>query len=466
MSSPSLPLAPPASHTTQYVTAAAATIGAFCMGTILGYSSPSSPQLQAANGTNCSLPGVDPFTDLQTSWYSSSVNLGALAGVPTTGLLLNRMGRKPTMVWSALPFLVGWGLIGLGQGFWMLLFGRVFCGVCAGLASLAIPTYVGEIASPEVRGTLGTGFQLLVTIGVLFAYLVGEFVCWRWLALACLVPALLFATAMLFAKESPTYLVTSGKHVQAREALTHFRGEKYNIEPELVALQDSISTEKVSMGELLKPHNMRPLVISLCLMLFQQCSGINAILFNLNEIFAESSSSDGSSMDSATSSVVIAAVQVGMTGVASVLMDRAGRKVLLLASSSAMALSLAAMGTYFTIKNAGGDVSSITWLPLVSLIVFIAFFSVGFGPIPWLMMGEIFSADVKELASTVAAMSNWLLSFVVTLVYKPLVSAIGDAGVYWMYTGFCGASFLFCLLVVKETKGKTSREIAAMFGAK
>uniref|UniRef100_A0A6A7G433 Facilitated trehalose transporter Tret1-like isoform X1 n=1 Tax=Hirondellea gigas TaxID=1518452 RepID=A0A6A7G433_9CRUS len=452
------------SHIKQYIAALAATMGAFSMGCILGYSSPAGAQLQGnSTGIECPLVDDEPLSSIEISWFSSAVNLGALIGAPVTGFLINSIGRRGTMMASLVIFLLGWGLIGGGQNFAMLVAGRVFCGFCAGCVSLTVPTYLSEIASTDVRGMLGSGFQLMVVLGLLYTYSVGAVICWRYLALASFVPAIIFSVSMYFCKESPAYLLANDKHQDAMETLQFFRGEKYNVGGELLQLRMAIDegkANKVSFKDLKAPHILRPLIISLALMFFQQFSGINAILFNLTTIFEQANVD----MSADACSIIIAVVQVVATVVASVLIDRAGRKILLLVSSSAMAVALVAMGVYFYMAETDQDMSSLGWLPLVSLIGFIAFFSVGYGPVPWVMMSELFSPDVRELASTLATLTNWSMSFVVTLIFKPLQSAINNSGVYWMFAGFCVVNFIFCFVFVKETKGLTSEQISALFG--
>ncbi|XP_018012769.1 facilitated trehalose transporter Tret1 isoform X2 [Hyalella azteca] len=466
------------SHMAQYITALAATMGALSMGAILGYSSPAGSQLKGpdlppnvtlnVSNIDCPLIHDEPLTDNQISWFGSTVNIGALIGAPLGGVCINLIGRRTTMVATIAPFLLGWFLIEFANNFAMLVAGRIFCGICCGLVSLSVPTYIGEIASPDIRGLLGTGFQLMVVIGILYVYSLGAGLCWQWIALLCLIPAVVFCVAMFFSKESPVFLLSKNKSQEAKEALQFFRGEHYNIEPELQQLTQSIEEaqrNKASFRDLKTPYILKPLLISLALMFFQQTSGINAILFNLNEIFKSAHVELGED----ASSIIIAAVQVVATCLGAVLMDRAGRKLLLILSAGAMCISLVGMGAYFFVseqdlENHTTNADSLGWLPLLSMIIFITFFSIGFGPIPWLMMGELFSAEVRELASTLATLTNWLLSFIVTLVFQPLIDAINNSGVYWLFAIFCACSFVFSLLVVKETKGKTIEEITFMFG--
>ncbi|KAG7154095.1 Facilitated trehalose transporter Tret1-2-like 6 [Homarus americanus] len=417
-------------------------MGALAMGTVLGYSSPAGVKLMS-NSTTGSLH----LTKEQNMWFSSSMNLGALVGGPVGGVCLNTLGRRGTIMALVAPFSLGWLLIALARNFAMLISGRIVTGLCAGMTSLVVPTYIGEYASADVRGTLGSAFQLMVTIGVVYSYALGALVStWQLLAGLCIIPSILCCVLMLFTKESPSFLLSKGKEEQATAALQFFRGKDCNIQTELDMMRQSMEEakhNKTSLKDFMKPYILKPLMISLTLMFFQQFSGVNPVLFNLTTIFS-----------------------VAATFLATVLMDKAGRKLLLIVSSSLMALSIVALGEFFyeKMEDESWAIKKLSWLPLVSLIIFISAFSIGYGPIPWLMIGELFPSNVKEAAGSFSTMVNWSLSFVVTLSFVPLQSVLGVHGVYWLYGSICVVNLLFCVTLVPETKGKTLDEITAYFG--
>ncbi|KAK8733783.1 hypothetical protein OTU49_006478 [Cherax quadricarinatus] len=447
-------------HLMQLLAAISVTFGALSYGTGLGYASPAGPMLKD-NSTNETLV----ITDDQNNWFSSTVNVGALVGGLLGGVCINMMGRKWTMVVSVFPFLASWALIGFAQNFAMLISGRVVMGLTAGVTCIAVPTYIGEISSPDIRGTLSTFFQLMVVVGIEYGYVFGAIMnTWRGLAGICAIPAVIYLVLLLFVKESPPYLLSKGKDKEAREALQFFRGRDYNVEAELQVMQQlqEARGENTSFRDLMAPYILKPLFICLSVMMFQQLSGINAVLFNLNTIFEVS----GSDISDDVSAIIVGAVQVVATIVAGGLMDKAGRKLLLIISAAAMVISLVALDVFFYEKaqDEAWAVSTLGWLPLTSLIIFISAFSIGYGPIPWVMMGELFSLNVREAASSLATMVNWTLSFIITLVFEPLQTAIGEFGTYWLFAGFCTINLIFCVLVVPETKGKTQQEITAYFG--
>ncbi|XP_069988510.1 facilitated trehalose transporter Tret1 [Penaeus vannamei] len=454
---------------TQYLAATAACLGAACSGAVMGFSAPAGPQL-IRNASDSSQNDSDAdnalmLTSLEYSWFSSLPNLAAAAVGPFAGLAMNKIGRRGTMLASVAPFVVGWVLICLAGDLWTLLAGRLVTGFTMGTMSVVCPTFIGEFATPDVRGLLGSGFQLFATLGLLGVYVVGSAVEWRVLAGTCVSVPLLFGLASLFIQESPSFLLQKGRDSQAEKSLRWYRGSDYNVKAELEAtkknLQELQAGGRVGLRGLGRPCVLRPLLVSLGLMFFQQLCGINAILFNANTVFQDS----GSRMGRDASSVVVAATQVLGTLLASFLMDRTGRKVLLLLSSVVMTLALAALGAYFVLKEKDADfaTSALGWLPLAGLVAFIAAFALAFGPIPWLMMGELFPRDAREIAGSLASAFNWSLSFLVTLTFLPLQEAIGSAAVYWTFAVVCISSFIFCLSLVPETKGRTLEEITQMF---
>ncbi|KAK7069721.1 hypothetical protein SK128_004718 [Halocaridina rubra] len=260
-------------------------------------------------------------------------------------------------------------------------------------------------------------------------------------------------------------MIIRGKTILSTLLNRWFRGKEYDCESELQAAKENIqelqAQGKAGIKVLNRPYILRPLLISLGLMFFQQLCGVNAILFNANTIFRDS----GSSLGDNASSVIVAATQSISTLCASIIMDKAGRRILLLFSSAVMTVSLVAVGAYFFVKEKNEEYATGTlgWLPLTGLVVFMIAFSIAYGPIPWLMMGELFPRDAREIAGSIASSTNWGLSFIVTLGFGPLQDVIGSYSVYWIFASVCVLSFFFCLYYVPETKGRTLEEITQLF---
>lgn len=206
------------------------------------------------------------------------------------------------------------------------------------------------------------------------------------------------------------------------------------------------------------PTNRRGFTISVMLMFFQQFSGINAVIFYTVEIFE----SAGSTMNANISTIIVGVVQVLMTFAAAVLVERAGRKILLIQSSAIMGICLAVLGIYFNLKNNNHDVSSIGWIPLLSMVMFIVSFSLGYGPIPWMMMGELLPPEVKGIATSLVVLFNWIAVFIVTKSFSLLTTSFGNDVTFWIFAVIMAFGTIYGLKQVFETKGKSNAQIQLM----
>lgn len=351
--------------------------GAFAAGTTLGWSSPIKQAL------------VDPSNDTERAyeftitndgyaWIGSSVTLGAALVCLVIGTIIQIFGRKLTMLLLVIPFTVGWALVIFATNLAMLISGRFLLGISGGAFCVAAPTYIGEIAQSSVRGSLGSYFQLMLVVGVLFSYIVGAYANVLALNLICASLPLIFGIIFMFMPETPTYLISKGKKEAAAKSLKWLRGSQYDYSGELADLQAQHETEKnnkVSIFTALgRRSTKRALFISLGLMFFQQMSGINAVIFFTKDIFEMAGTSD-----SGKATIIVGIMQVISVFISSIIVDKLGRRLLLIPSSIVMILCTFLMGVYFYKKDQGDDISSLSWLPISSLCMFIILFSLGFG---------------------------------------------------------------------------------------
>ncbi|XP_006005197.1 solute carrier family 2, facilitated glucose transporter member 8 isoform X2 [Latimeria chalumnae] len=339
--------------------------------------------------------------------------------------------------------------------------------------------YIAETAHQRIRGTLGSCVQLMVVIGIMGAYIAGLVFDWRWLAVLCSIPPTLMLLFMCFMPETPRFLLSQNHCPEAVAALKFLRGPDVDHEWECrqIEINSSEQGSKLKLAELKNPAIYKPLLIGILLMFFQQLTGINAVMFYAESIFEEANFKNGS-----VASVIVAAVQVLFTAVAALIMDRAGRKVLLTLSGIIMALSTAAFGVYFKISNVShnstlhdlyqsttqnpmpqGDENHLAWLALTSMGFFIAGFALGWGPIPWLVMSEIFPVKARGIASGTCVLANWGMAFLITKEFHDLMGLLSSYGTFWLFSGFCALSVLFTCFCVPETKGKTLEQIEANF---
>jgi SP family facilitated glucose transporter-like MFS transporter 8 len=422
------------------------------IGTVLAWTSPTLPELQSTNSTL-------PVTPGEGSWIGSLMAVGAIVGAVPAGFFADRFGRKIVILGLSVPFLLSWILIVVANSVGLLYLARLIAGFATGATSVVAPMFVGEIAESSVRGALGSFFQVMLTVGILFTYIVGAVANYTWLGiLSGIIPVALFVTFSRV-QESPTYLMKRHRAEEARKSLQYYRGSSHNIWREFQELEKDISEStrnKASIRDLVSSRATRKaMIISLGLMIIQQLSGINAVIFYSVKIFCAAEST----LDPKVSAIIVAIVQVLVTYASSAMVDRAGRRILLLLSAGIMAICLAILGLYFSLKNRGDGVSGIGWLPLICVAVFIVMFSLGFGPLPWMMMGELFAPSVKGVASSIAVCTNWTLVFIVTFTFGKLIDWLGEHWTFWLFAVICCIGTAFVFFVVPETKGKTLTEI-------
>lgn len=441
----------------QYIAALAAAGGALASGTVLGWTSPTQNQIESGHyGFPVS---VDHF-----SWVGSITNIGAALSCIPIGMLCQKFGRKLTMLAMVLPFILGWALIIWANSVGTLIAGRFFLGIAAGAFCVAAPMYTGEIASKQIRGILGTFFQLMITIGILFVYAVGSGVSAFTLSIICGIIPLVFGVVFVFMPESPLYLVTKGQSDKAVDSIKWLRGSKYDANAEVAELnkehEERTSDKQASLWKALRrPDSLQAMGIGLGLMFFQQTSGINAVIFFTTDIFRDANTDIKPEM----ATIIIGVMQVIATVVAVMVVDRLGRRILLLSSGLMMALCTLALGVYFYLKDQSAEkVASLGWLPILSLCVFIIMFSFGFGPVPWLMMGELFAQDIKGFAAALAGTTNWLLSFLITKTFNSLRLSLGSGGTFWLFSGLTLLGTVFVFMFLPETKGRSLAEIQGL----
>uniref|UniRef100_A0A3Q3X2P3 Solute carrier family 2, facilitated glucose transporter member 8 n=1 Tax=Mola mola TaxID=94237 RepID=A0A3Q3X2P3_MOLML len=454
-----------------YLATFASVLGPLSFGFVLGYSSPVIPQL-----THNSDPRLLLDND-QASWFGSIVTVGAAVGGLLGGWMVEKIGRKLSLMFCSLPFVFGFTIIIAAQNVWMLYVGRLVTGLASGVTSLVVPLYISEMAHERVRGTLGSCVQLMVVLGIMGAYLAGLFIDWRWLAICCSVPPSLMMVCMCFMPETPRFLLSQGKRREAEEALRFLRGLDAPIQLECARIEDASEEQgsRFQIADLKDPGVYKPLVIGFMLMVFQQMTGINAIMFYAQNIFEQAHFKVNTSD---LASVIVGVIQVIFTGVAVLIMDRAGRKVLLIISGVSMAISTTAFGIYFYLISrqhiptssshamlAASEAAhtDLAWLALASMAVFITGFALGWGPVPWLIMSEIFPIKVRGFASAVCVLTNWSMAFVVTKTFQYMMNFLTSAGTFWMFACMCVANVIFTIAFIPETKGKTLEQIEATF---
>ncbi|XP_033998215.1 solute carrier family 2, facilitated glucose transporter member 6 [Trematomus bernacchii] len=464
-----------------YLAVFSAILGNFSFGYSLVYSSPVLPQLQS--------PDVDPRLRMgkeQAAWFGSIYTLGAAAGGLGAMLLNDLIGRKLSIMTSAVPSTIGYLLMGGASDFWMLLLGRFLTGVAGGMTAGSIPVYISEISHKRVRGAMGSCPQITAVTGALVLYALGLVLRWRWLAAVGGVPALLMVVLLVFMPNSPRRLIKLGREQQAEKALRWLRGEHYDTQVEINDIQHSINTQaKVTWSQLATPVYYRPILISVGMRFLQQMTGITPILIYMEPIFAKSKVSLPARYDAA----IVGAFRLFAVAVAASLMDRAGRKALLYTSSLLMFLSsltltiishttpcppgpaplnLTTSLDYISHDAIGSalDASQQTsagLIPLISTMVFIFGYAMGWGPITWLLMSEVLPLVTRGVASGLCVAVSWLTAFALTQAFVHLVEDYSLFVPYLCFTVVCVFCLLFTAVCVPETRGRSLEEIENYF---
>ncbi|KAH8354983.1 hypothetical protein KR093_003276, partial [Drosophila rubida] len=456
----------------QIVAALAVSMCSYCVGNAVAYTSPALPSMTNENQTHFS---VSPQ---EASWVGGIMPLAGLTGGICGGPLIMYLGRKRTAMMTFVPFIVGWLLIANAAAVSMVLTGRTLCGYAVGVASLAMPVYLGEVIHPLIRGVLGLLPTLIGNMGMLLCFVVGSFTTWWQLAFVSGAMCIPFFVLLMLVPESPRWYLASGKTEKAANALARLRRQDANVSDELKEMVKSMGdvTDTPSCKELFQKKYCRAVSIAVALMVFQQLSGINAVIFYTVMIFDLS----GSTIDSHLSAIIVGVVNFMATLIATFIIDLAGRKMLLYISAIAMSMTLLVLTAFFYVKSNGVNMSDISWVPLVSFMIYVLGFSMGFGPIPWLMMGEILPSRIRGPAASVVVGSNWGCTFIVTKTFQDLIGEppklfplshqsnarlflrsdyAGAHGAFGFFCFICIMAIVFIKLVVPETKNKSLEQI-------
>jgi len=393
----------------------------------------------------------------------SSVLLGSLAGAAIGGVLADRLGRRKLLIVTAIVF--GCGAIGaaLAPGTITLVAARLVAGMAIGIASFVAPLYISEIAPVAIRGKLVSINQVALTSGIVISYLIDYAFAgsqaWRWMFAMAVVPAAAFGVGLLFIPNSPRWLVARGHTDQARAVLEKIRSPD-EVKGELGQIGQSVSQQKGTWSELLSPLLRSAMIVGVGLAIAQQVTGINTVIYYAPTIlkFAGMSSAPAAIL----ASVGVGVVNVVLTLAAMQLIDRVGRRPLLLVSLAGMAVSLFVLGLAFSLPQFS---SSLAWIAIASLMVYVGSFAVGLGPVFWLVLSEIYPLGIRGRAMSVGTIANWGANLIVALSFLTLTQVLGKPATFWLYGGVTIAAWLFAFFLVPETKGKTLEQIEAHFRA-
>ena len=416
-----------------------------------------------------------------TGFNVASILLGCAAGAFIAGTLADRFGRRNVMIATALMFAIGaWGS-GISHSSAEFVASRLLAGLAIGAASVICPAYISEIAPAAVRGRLASLQQLAIVIGLFMAFLSNYLIAnaaggasnpfwlgfagWQWMFWVGMIPALVFLLALLFIPESPRYLVAAGETDKARAVLARL-DHAADAEAKVREIERTLQADhKPRMADLIDAATgrIRPVLwIGIGLAVFQQLVGINVVFYYGEVLWSAAGFAQG---DALLINVIGGAVNVASTFVAIALIDKVGRKPLLLFGSIGMAITLGGLAWIFgasPVEAGNLKLSSATGtLALLLANAYVVCFGVSWGPVMWVMLGEMFPNRIRGSALAVAGLFQWLSNFLITWTFPMLLAGIGLAGAYGLYTLAAAVSVVFVVKFVYETRG---RELEQMSG--
>ncbi len=395
----------------------------------------------------------------------SGVLLGATIGAIVGGKAADFFGRRKVLLVTAAIFGIGALASAMAPSPAILIVSRVVLGLAIGLASTNVPVYLSEVAPSHARGWVVSLFQLAVTVGIVVAYLTDYVFAsvegWRWMLGLAVAPALVFGTGMFFLPETPRWLIRGGQHEVAHRVLIRIR-KHADVHAEIEEIKASLvqQTESGRWGDLLSRHVRPALIVGLGLAIFQQITGINTVIYYAPKILQAAGFNSASGAILATAGVGV--VNVGMTIIAMFLVDRAGRRPLLLVGIAGMIVTLAMLGLSFRISDQSVQLA---WIAVICLMGYVASFAISLGPIFWLMIAEIYPLKIRGLAEGMAATFNWGSNLAVSLTFLTLLEKLGASSTFLLYAFASVASWFFAYYLVPETKGRTLEEIEAFWRA-
>ncbi|GIY61048.1 facilitated trehalose transporter Tret1 [Caerostris darwini] len=454
-----IPLLPIVNLKNTHFASGSALLYIIVLGMVSSYSAPATVDMQ--------LPG-SRFRDItadEITWIASLPQVSGVVGNFLSGYVTHKLGRKATLMFISTSYTTGWLAIAYAPSVPIIYLGRLISGFSAGICAVAVPTYIVEIAPTEIRGFLTSGFQVAFSVGVFLVICLGAVLRWSWLAISGAVLTTIAVCLMVIMPESPAWLVQESRIGEAMNGLKFLKGKNADLKKELQEISDNqilFKSDKFSFREFLNPIFYKPLGFSVLLMVFQQVSGVNIVLSYTVEVFG----SIGSSVDPHIASVLVAAVQIAGTIVSSILIDKSGRKRLYITSATCMSVSYFVLGVYsYIVKKSEHPVNLhyYGWIPLVSLTVYMFAFSLGLGPIPFVMTPEMAPIRFRSMIVAIGFLMGSLSGFIVTKTFEDGRALLGIYGLLWLYSGLCLLSALFGCFILPETKGLSFREIHRSF---
>lgn len=402
-----------------------------------------------------------PLSALEQGWVVSSALVGAVLGAAANGVLADVYGRKKVIIATAIIFALGSLLCGFATSVFWLICGRMILGLAIGMVNFVIPLYLSELSPQKVRGMLVSLYQLAITAGILFSYLINRVFAlseynWRWMLGAGLIPALILLIGISFLGDTPRWLISKKRDAEAREIFKKIEPDA-NPNEHIAEIKSTLKsqTKTSSQKTPFQKWMIMPVVVGVGMMFMQICTGINTIIYYTATIFKAAGFTD--TLGALYATIGVGVVNFTMTFVAIFFTDKVGRKPLLYAGLCGVTLSLFALGSSFFLTDVLGD--NLKWVAVASIVVYIACFAFSLGPIGWIIVSEIMPLKIRGLAMSLCTMANFGFNFIVALTFPVLLEKIGEAYTFWIFGVIGIFSLFFTYKYLPETKGRSLEQI-------
>jgi SP family arabinose:H+ symporter-like MFS transporter len=403
------------------------------------------------------------LNNLQTETAASALLLGCLLGAAGASLVGDRLGRRKSLLVAAILFAASTTASALANSVLVFSTGRLIGGLAIGLASVLTPVYIAEVAPARHRGRLVSMNQLAIVVGILAAYVVSWGLAdlgdssWRWMLGVAAIPAIIFFLGLLAIPESPRWLISHNQREKGRKVLARIFGAQ-EADAQVALVEEAASVEEGTWHEVFAKPMRKPLAIALALAVLCQITGINTVLYYGSILISEHVHGESAA------AVLMANVIIGGTNLIATLialrcLDRWGRRAMLLASTGGMVVSLAALVIGYRLPGIP------PWIILVCILGYTGFFAFGMGPVPWVIISEIFPNKIRGRAASIATSALWTGTLVVTFTFLSLIRALGVSGTFGIYAVLSLFSFVFIWRSIPETRGKTLEQIQHEWGA-
>jgi len=408
------------------------------------------------------------LNEFQVGWAVSSLIIGCIVGALSSGVLSEKYGRKRVLIAAAILFIIGSVFSAIPNTFNEFIIARMIGGIGIGITSTLCPLYNAEIAPAKYRGRLVALNQLATVTGISLVYFINVWIAglgdaawdistaWRWMFAVGIIPGLIFLALLFFVPESPRWLIKQGRAAESLPILVKIHGETL-AKQEVLDIKESFKVENGSIRQLFSPALRLALIVGVGLAVLQQVTGINAVLYYAPEIFKQT----GAGTDAALiQTIFVGVINLLFTILAIWLIDKVGRKMLLLIGSSAMLICLIVIGAAFHTGHTSGP------LVLIFILIYVAAFALSLGPVVWVVISEIFPNRIRGKATAIASMALWTADYVVSQAFPPMLASAGPALTFWIFGLMSLITVVFTWRKVPETKGKSLEEIESLWAAK